>query len=210
MAIIEADTCTPPTLRQYRQGMDCGLQCLPAARRYIVSLAEEAGLLWVTWINRLVVFIGDMACHESVFILPEDIKLWLMNTPTYREADTGVIENDWICTEVVRQKNQENNCAWTERLDRAGALFFMTRSPGEKGSNYEHTEGKKKKSKKTKHLPQEKHRFGQSKILPVFQFHWNMWRNWNITSFFSQSVFVWKFLHVSRINSTSQQNIFSL
>lgn len=76
-----------------------------------MSLAGEAGLLQVSTINRLVVFVGDIACYESVFILPGDIKAWLMSTLTYKEAATSGIETVWIWMEVLWQRTEENNRA---------------------------------------------------------------------------------------------------
>lgn len=54
-----------------------------------MSLAGEAGLQQVSWINRLTVFVRDATCNRSVFVLPADIKTWLMDTPTYKEAGTS-------------------------------------------------------------------------------------------------------------------------
>lgn len=106
----EAASCTAPI--RHRPGVDCRLQSLPAARRRgIVSLAGEAGLQQVSWINRLTVFVREATCNRSVFVLPADIKTWLMDTPTYKEAGTSGIESVWIWTGVIWQRNQENNCA---------------------------------------------------------------------------------------------------
>lgn len=74
-------------------------------------LAGEAGLQQVRWINRLTVFVGDATCNRSLFVLPADIKMWLMDTPTYKEAGTSGIESVWIWTGVIWQRNKENNCA---------------------------------------------------------------------------------------------------
>lgn len=112
MESSEAASCTSPIPRRHGPGEDCRLQSLPAARtRWMESLAGEAGLQQVTCINRLIVFVGDATCNRSVFVLPADIKTWLMDTPTYKEAGTSGIESVLIWTGEIWQRNKENNCA---------------------------------------------------------------------------------------------------